>query len=150
MKPAGKATHAAFWDTSAIVPLCCFQKTSVNARHLDRTFKQRIVWWATSVEATGALQRVVREESLSSKNAAQYYLRLEQLRNHWIEVEPTNEVRDQAERLLRMHKLRADDALQLAAALSWCNNMPRNRAFIAGDGNLLHAAQIEGFSVFSL
>ncbi len=153
MKIAGKKKHSeiiAFWDISAIVPLCCLQRTSIQARQLARTYGQQIVWWATSVEAISALQRLTREENISLKDGAQFYLRLEHLRNHWHEIQPNTVLKEQAERLLRMHKLRAADALQLAAALFWCNNGPRGRVFIASDGALLSAAQIEGFSVLSL
>jgi predicted nucleic acid-binding protein len=72
------------------------------------------------------------------------------LRNRWNEVQPTEEVRERAERLLRIHKLRASDALQLAAALVWCENRPRGRALIGDDGNLCEAARAEGFTIIRL
>jgi len=45
------------------------------------------------------------------------------------------------------HRLRAADALQLAAALVWCSNRPRGRAFLVADGALSDAAEAEGFAV---
>ncbi len=140
----------AFWDTSAIVPLCCFQKTSSKARQIARTYGKQVVWWTTPIEAISALNRLMREGHISSQESAQSYARLEYLRDRWSEIQPTDLLREQAERLLRMHKLRAADALQLAAALTWCSNSPRKHAFIAADIILLEAAQIEGFSVLEL
>jgi predicted nucleic acid-binding protein len=63
---------------------------------------------------------------------------------------PTEEVRERAERLLRIHRLRAADALQLAAALVWCEDRPRGRALIGDDGNLSEAARGEGFTIIRL
>ena len=56
--------------------------------------------------------------------------RLAGLRGMWIEVQPTETVRDLAESLVQRHPLRAADATQLAAALIWCKRQPRNRAFV--------------------
>lgn len=151
-KQKKQLTHsaAAFWDTSAIVPLCCFQNASSKAKQLTQTFARQIVWWATAVEAISALQRLAREGHVSTQELAQAHARLAYLRSRWSEVQPSDILRKQAERLLRMHKLRAADALQLSAALTWCNSNPRDHTFVAGDLELLAAAQIEGFSIHQL
>jgi predicted nucleic acid-binding protein len=137
----------AFWDTSAIVPLCCFQAPSAACRQIARLHPQQVVWWATPLEAVGALQRLTREGHLSTEERRQFLDRLDYLRAHWHEVQPTEELRSEAERLLRVHPLRSADALQLAAALAWCNRRPRGRVFIAGDKLLSDAASLEGFTV---
>jgi len=49
---APKTLRMAFWDTSGIVPLCCLQSVSAQARQTARIYAQQVVWWATSVEAT--------------------------------------------------------------------------------------------------
>ena len=36
--------------------------------------------------------------------------------------------------------------MQLAAALDCCGNRPRGKVVIGGDGNLLDAAETEGFT----
>ena len=149
-KKRSSSVIAAYWDTSAIVPLCCFQSTSVKSRQLARTYGHQIVWWATPIEIISALQRLIRDGHISSQGSAQSYARLVYLRNRWNEIQPSDQIRVQAEQLLRMHKLRAADALQLSAALSWCNHYPQDRIFIAADSALLAAAQIEGFTVLSL
>jgi len=140
----------AFWDTSALVPLCCFQPQSAHARQVARTYSRQVVWWGTVIEAVSSLNRLTRDGALNGVQSKQAFARLDYLRNHWNEVQPTEEVREQAERLLRFHRLRAADALQVAAALVWCGGRPRGRALIGADGNLSEAAAAEGFTVISL
>ena len=47
--------------------------------------------------------------------------------------------------LLERYDLRAADALQLAAALGWCENAPRGRVFLTADQKLREAALLSGF-----
>ena len=61
-----------------------------------------------------------------------------------IDVEP---VKSLAMRLLRLHALRAFDALQLAAALRWAEGHPQGRTLHTLDGRLARAARLEGFLV---
>jgi uncharacterized protein len=142
--------QAAFWDTSAVVPLLCFQAGSSHVRQLARSYGRQIVWWITPVEAASAVQRLTREGNLQAEGASQAIARLYYLRGRWSEVQPTEELRDEAERLLRVHRLRAADAMQLAAALCWCQRKTYNRPFVAGDGALADAARIEGFNVLQI
>jgi hypothetical protein len=81
----------AFWDASAIVPLCCSQRAIVQGRRLHRELKRMVVWWGTPLEAA--------------------------------------------------------DAAQLAAALVWCRESPRQRALVCFDERLRAAAAAVGFSV---
>lgn len=147
-KPAPSVT--AFWDTSALVPLCCFQSQSAQARQAARTYSRQVVWWGTVVEALSSINRLVREETITLKDSGQAFARLDYLRSRWNEIQPTEEVRDRAERLLRIHKLRAGDALQLAAALVWCGDRPQGRVMVGADGNLSDAARAEGFIIIHL
>ena len=52
-----------------------------------------------------------------------------------------------AARLLAVHPLRAADALQLAAALLWCEEQPHAEGFVSLDVKLREAAFKEGFTV---
>ena len=147
-KRSGKSPPmTAFWDTSAVVPLCCFQPQRAQARQAGRTYSRQVVWWGTIIEAVSSLNRLTRDGAINAKESSQAFARLEYLRARWNEVQPTEEVRIRAERLLRIHRLRAADALQLAAALVWCGNHPQGRALIGTDGNLSDAASAEGFTV---
>jgi hypothetical protein len=102
------------------------------------------------VEVVSSFSRLRREELLTQEGRQQALIRLDYLRSRWTEVQPTSEVREIAERLLNVHKLRAADALPLAAALIWCSHRPRGRHFIGADGDLADAAEAEGFTVMRL
>jgi hypothetical protein len=62
-------------------------------------------------------------------------------------VAPTAALRERAIRLLAAHPLRAGDALQLAAALAWCDDTPAGETFVCLDGRLRDAARAEGFDL---
>lgn len=151
-KGAGKQRKpmTAFWATSALVPLCCYQPQSAQARQAARTYSRQVVWWGTVIEAVSLLNRLTREATLTVDESRQAFARLDYLRSRWNEVQPTEDVRERAERLLRIHKLRPADALQLAAALVWCKDRPRGRSLIGSDGNLSQAAGAEGFTIIRL
>jgi predicted nucleic acid-binding protein len=68
------------------------------------------------------------------------------LRAGWLEILPSHEVRGEAMRLLRVHPLRAADALQLAAALLWKGAAGEGR-FVTFDERLGLAARLEGMRV---
>ena len=136
-----------FWDTSALVPLLVVEpSTPVREKQLQAD-PAMLVWWGTSVECASALQRLVREGALRAEEERAATARLRHLEQHWAEVEPTQTVRTQAERLLRLHPLRAADALQLAAALVACQHEPATLPFRTADERLAAAARREGFSV---
>jgi len=137
----------AFWDTSAIVPLCVHQsRTSVLAR-LARKQGRLVVWWGTPVEARSALARLVWEAAITEGGYDQAAARLLVLRRTWAEVLPTERVRSLAEMLPAQYDLRGADAFQLAAAMVWARERPRNRPFVCYDRKLALAADRIGFSV---
>ena len=152
MKARGSrsAPTPAFWDTSALLLLICQQPKSQRARTAHRSFPALNVWWGTRIECHSALQRLIREGDLSGKEELQAFLSLEKLLAQWVEIQPSEEIRQLAEKLLKPHPLRAADALQLSAALIWCNRNPRGKTFISDDGKLLEAAEKEGFNVVRL
>lgn len=53
----------------------------------------------------------------------------------------------QAETFLMSYRLGAADALQLAAAWTWCSGSPQDYVFISGDAQLLEAARQVGFQI---
>ena len=140
----------AFWDTSALLLLICQQPKSQRARAAQRSYPTINVWWGTRVECLSALHRLIREGDLSGKEERQAFLSLEKLSAQWVEILPSEEARQFAERLLKHHPLRAADSLQLSAALIWCNRHPRGKTFICDDARLLEAAEKEGFNVFRI
>ena len=136
----------AFWDASAIVPLCVGQAGGSLAREALRD-SSIAVWWGTPVETASAFARLARAGELDPQNLRVAMTRLAALREMWIEVQPSEGLRDLAEELIERHPLRAADALQLAAAVVWSRRHPRKRAFVCLDGRLAEAAGKEGFSV---
>lgn len=136
----------AFWDTSALVPLCVQQQPSTAARALLKRHSI-VVWWSTSVEMRSAFERLLRTGHLTSPEYAAAGLRLDRLRRSWRELQPSEPLRAQAERLLAAYPLKAADALQLAAACIWSTGTPQNSVFISGDAQLLEAARQSGFQI---
>ncbi len=76
--------------------------------------------------------------------------RLDSLAAAWDEVHPGERIRRTARRLLRVHPLRAADALQLGAALVGADNHPESLDFVTLDTRLADAARREGFQVLDL
>lgn len=68
----------------------------------------------------------------------------------WHEIDASDAVRELAIRLLRVHPLRAADALQLAAAFLAAERRPAGFELITLDDRLAAAARKEGFSVVEI
>lgn len=138
-----------FWDASAVVPLLLEQPASEGVRSLLEDDPDVVVWWGTTVECASALARLRREEILTEREEATAMARLEALRAGWYEMLPGDAVRAQALRVLRLHPLRAADALQLAAALEWAGS-PASGTVVTLDERLAVAASREGFAIAGL
>jgi predicted nucleic acid-binding protein len=138
----------AFWDSSAIVPLCCAQTGTTRGRRLLADLGRIVAWWGTPVEARSAFARLARDGDLNVAQRTNAVKLLEQLRRAWDEILPSEAVRVLAESLPDDHGVRAGDALQLAAALVWCRERPRRRAFVCLDTRLRKAASDVGFTVY--
>ncbi|HZF13436.1 MAG TPA: type II toxin-antitoxin system VapC family toxin [Thermoanaerobaculia bacterium] len=136
-----------FWDSSALVPLLIQQSASRRIEDLLGRDPEVVLWWATPVECRSALARVEREGRLAQSGVRQAQDLLDYLRARAFEVQPVEEVRSRAERLLAVHPLRAGDSLQLSAALLWCREHPRGVGFVCLDDRLRLAAAREGFLV---
>ncbi|HEX3251964.1 MAG TPA: type II toxin-antitoxin system VapC family toxin [Pyrinomonadaceae bacterium] len=142
-----KKTNIGFWDTSAIVPLCCQQNLSQSVRKLWRETARVVVWWGTTVEVRSAISRLHRDGVITAKGRQQALARLELLRQEWYEITPSEQARRLAEDLPDTYGLRALDSFQLAAALVWCREKPKNRTFVCDDARLAVAAEAVGFTV---
>ena len=139
-------TDIAFWDTSAIVPLCCFQPASQTTSQLRRKYKI-VAWWGTSIEGKSALNRLLKENVISQKAFTESVKRLETQQKTWREILATDKVRSIAENLIETQDLRTLDAMQLASALVWCFEKPKGKHFICLDNKLSKSASDLGFSV---
>jgi hypothetical protein len=136
----------AFWDTSVLVTLCVNQDPTPLALHFDSKYK-KTVWWATHMEIVSALARMLRGKEISLLTYTQGLLQAEGLANLWDVVDPSVKVARRARALLELYPLRAADALQLAAALEWCEGKPKGRVFLTFDQRLGEAAAQAGFAL---
>jgi uncharacterized protein len=136
-----------FWDASAIVPLLVSETSSRALQTLVRQDPTMLVWWGSEVECASALARIERDGGLDPRDAARVFDRLGQLSRVWHEIEPNDLIRQAAVRFLRVHPLRAADALQLAAAYAAAEHRPNSLDVVTLDERFAVAASKEGFPV---
>lgn len=134
----------AFWDASALVPLCVRQRVTPRAIRLYKTYDP-VVWWSTPVEIASALARLVRMNQLETRDWAKAVQLATSLASWWSEIQPSDALRASSMQLVDRYDLRAADSLQLAAALEWCEHTPRGRIFLTTDQKLREAALLSGF-----
>jgi predicted nucleic acid-binding protein len=136
-----------FWDTSALIPVVLPEGRSAPLTDALTADREVTLWWGTPVECLSATYRRHRETSLPGSLLTAALNRLRALVEDADTVAPTDDVRRRAGRLVAAHPLRAADALQLAAALIWCEEQPAGEAFVCLDERLREAARREGFTV---
>ncbi|HUD14853.1 MAG TPA: PIN domain-containing protein [Terracidiphilus sp.] len=136
----------AFWDSSALIPLCVEQKQTQRSTDLFGIYGVA-VWWAAPVEIVSGLTRLARmgeigrNELLAGKQLAQT------LSLTWVSINPSAMIAAAACSLPESHPLSAADALQLAAALEWCEGQPSGKVFLTFDRRLREAATLAGFTL---
>jgi hypothetical protein len=136
-----------FWDTSAVVPLLVGQPVSAL---VDRWFAEDpalVLWTLTPVEIASATGRLRRDGVIGDRQARDVEKRAGDLVRASHVVIDVEAVKGRAVRLLRLHALRAADALQLGAALEWAAGDPGRRVLHTFDARLARAALREGFEV---
>jgi uncharacterized protein len=132
---------------SAIVPLLVAEEWTEQLQAVAAKDSAMLVWWGSSVECICALARLERDGALSPASMTQALQRLRQLAAAWHEVDPSDEIRETAARFLRVHPLRAADALQLAAAFAATERRRASLEIVTLDDRLADAARKEGFVV---
>jgi predicted nucleic acid-binding protein len=103
-----------------------------------------LVWWASGVECVSAISRRERRRELAQAAVQRALDRLTSLETGWNEVQAVPAVESRARRLLRVHDLRAGDALQLAASLVAAEDQPGSLEFVSLDDRLNISAEREG------
>lgn len=139
-----------FWDSSAIVPLLLVESPRNALLDLLKQDPAIVVWWATPVECASAIARRERDGALKTAEANRALERLHGLTAEWHEVLPSDAVRNAAQRMLRVHPLRAADSLQLAAAFIAAEHEPASLSLVSLDQRLVEAADREGFRTIPL
>jgi len=138
------ARTSAFWDASALLPLCVRQGITPRIVGLYGSYHV-VIWWATPVEIASALARLVRTREISASECAKARQVAVALADEWSVIQPSNALRDQAAQIVDGYDLKAADAMQLAAALDWCESAPRGEIFLTADQRLREAAVLSGF-----
>lgn len=139
-----------FWDASAIVPLLVTESATTTLQALAASDPAMLVWWGTEVECASAVARLERDGALDTEEMTQVFQRLERLAAGWHEVDASAVVREVAVRFLRVHPLRAADALQLAAAFVAAERRPSSLSIVTLDDRLGTAARREGFPLVEI
>ncbi|MEO6066563.1 MAG: type II toxin-antitoxin system VapC family toxin [Gemmatimonadales bacterium] len=136
-----------YWDSSVLVPLIVEQEESPRASALLAEEDHVVTWWGTRLECWGALCRLEREGRMDGATFKAGAERLQLLAARWSTIGPSEDLRRHAERLLRIHPLRAADALQLAACHIAGEGSSGRPAFLSFDRRLSAIAEREGFEV---
>jgi predicted nucleic acid-binding protein len=136
-----------FWDSSALVPLLVSEAATPAVTIEYERDPDVVAWWATDIECASALARLERDGALDGAAMSDALHRLDLLAAAWQEIQPVPSVRRVAMRLLRVHPLRAADALQLGAAVVASENEPSTMPLVTLDDRLAQAAEREGFPV---
>jgi hypothetical protein len=105
------------------------------------------LWWGAPIQCAEALMSAQRRERVSHADVQKARALIDHLRTRAVEVQPTEVVRARALRILSVHSLRAASALELAAALIWCQERTHGASFVSLDEPLRLAAALEGFRV---
>jgi len=130
-----------------VFPLLVDEGSSDAVRGLFNADADVAAWWATPVECVSAAARLERDGELDAAGVVTALARLDGLAREWVEVAPGDRIRSTARRLLRVHPLRAADALQLAAALAVAEEHAQSLPFVTLDRRLVDAARRDGFRV---
>jgi len=136
-----------FCDSSAIVSFLLGQPGWDSLVEEIGESDQILVWWGTSTECVSAIARLRRDNELDDATFNQVMTRFQAIEASWLEVPPTDVLRDHAKTLLFSHPLRAADALQLAAAMVASEGGYVDLPFACLDQRLCEAARKEGFRV---
>lgn len=136
-----------FWDSSAIVPLVVHQQTSSDVERWLGDDPDVVTWTLTPIEVLSALRRLVREGDLDEGIAVEAEGLTADIMRRTHVVTDVEHVKAVASRLLRVHLLRAADALQLGAAVAWANGSAAGLVVYTFDRRLALAAEREGFRV---
>jgi predicted nucleic acid-binding protein len=141
--------NTAFWDASALVPLCV-QEAATAAAVLHLRNLAPVIWWGSPVEIKSAICRLHREKAITDAGKKTSLLRLDALNGTWREVSAGDELRELALDVLDRYSLKAADSFQLAAALIWCERRPARRKFVCAHERLSRAANLAGFAALEL
>jgi len=137
-----------YWDSSAVVASILNEKTGKDVDKFVASIPESRFYTAiiTPLEIESALQRKLREKSISAKGADTGRVTAAEFRKAAFLVAAEHNVLDAALHLQKIYGLRPADAVQLASARVGTEN-PSKVHFLCLDSKLNEAAKREGFHV---
>ena len=143
-----------FVDSSGLVKRYVQESGTAWVRNITRRNKSTYIYIAriTAVEVTSAVARRRGDKKLSPSRASSILSRFRKhLAGRYLPLEITPDLVTEAMKLVNTHRLRAYDAVQLAAAIGlhrdWTTAGFGKFVFVSADQKLNGAAQAEGLDV---
>jgi predicted nucleic acid-binding protein len=128
----GKRKPWAYFDTSVLVKRYIHEKGSDEARSL--LTKYRFVSSRVAlVEAASTFKRRHDSRDLDARQFAAILARFDADRAHFELIEPTREVLDRAEMLVRKNNIRSLDAIHIASSVCFNDAINGHTPFITAD-----------------
>ena len=134
-----------YWDSSALVTLFVDQMHSTKYLELYEQDSQVVTAWHAVPECASAFCRLQREGHVSGQELSQLLVDLEAQSRQWFILSSGKRLEQLTLRALRVHPLRAMDAIHLAAAILARGDEIVPMAFYSEDARLAEAAAKEGF-----
>lgn len=134
-----------YWDSSALVTLFVEQAVSHKYREIHARNPQVVTSWHAVPECASAFCRLRREGFLSENQLSEVLARLQSQSAHWFALASGSRLEHLTLRVLRLHPLRAMDAVHLAAACLVRGEIISTMEFLSEDNRLAEAAAKEGF-----
>jgi len=137
-----------YLDSSALVKLYTGESGALDTIHLIDGAEMVATSLITRVEITSALTRGVREGSLTARMAREAYGAFQDQWGSLVQVPVTERVLRRAQDLLWQSVLRAGDAVQLASALVWREQVMGDVTLATFDARLASAARRAGLDAW--
>lgn len=136
-----------YWDSSALVTLFVEQPCSRKYRELLERDPQVVTAWHAVPECASAFCRLRREGFSTESQLTELLTHLQTQATNWYILTSGSRLEHLTLRMLRIHPLRAMDAIHLAAARLVCGDEVVSMGFFCEDARLAQAAAKEGFTV---
>jgi uncharacterized protein len=135
-----------YWDSSALVTLFVEQPCSRKYRALHERDAQVVTAWHSVPECASAFCHLRREGLVTEAQLTELLARLQAQAANWYILSSGTRLEHLTLRMLRIHPLRAMDALHLAAACLVRGDEIAPMGFFCDDTRLAEAAAKEGFA----
>lgn len=134
-----------YWDSSALVTLFVDQPQSQKYLSKIKADPQVLTAWHAVSECASAFCRLRREERITERQLNGLLKDLEEMAGNWFIISPGKRLEKLTLRMLRVHPLRAMDAIHLAAACLSRSEDENVMCFYSEDIRLAEAAAKEGY-----